>query len=376
MTGSRTVLAIALLAVILRAGVAWFQADGVLRFPAHDPDHYGRLAATLASTGSFALETPEGLQPTAHRPPGYPILLAGGIRAGLSVSTAALTVNLVASGFIVLLTAALAHRLLATAPGWIPALAAFLVAVDPLLVHQAGQLMTETTFTAFLLAALLCWTHVIGPNPRMYHVFGAALVLAAGALVRPTMIPIALLLAFVRPSSWKSALAALLLAALFVSPWVVRNHSRYYRIYFTTHGGYTLWLAHNPSHFRVEVEEGRTWEGKEFDDWSKANAEAVRGYSELERDDAFGRMASEWLREDPARAARSMLHRVKSLWTPFPRTGPATLRLPAACFAIALFAAAVVGWIRLGPVSFAGLLLAAPIVATTLLHAVYWSNIR
>jgi len=71
-----------------------------------------------------------------------------------------------------------------------------------------------------------------------------------------------------------------------------------------------------------------------------------------------------------------MLHRVKSLWTPFPRTGPAALRLPAACFAIALFAAAVVGWIRLGPVWFAGLLLAAPIVATTLLHAVYWSNIR
>src|SRR5262245_4253271 len=77
-----------------------------------------------------------------------------------------------------LLLVALVYRLARrSAPPWVAALAAGLVALHPLLAVYSGPIMTETTFLALLLTALLVLEHG--------HPLAAGLTLGASYVVRP-----------------------------------------------------------------------------------------------------------------------------------------------------------------------------------------------
>lgn len=125
--------------------------------------------------------------------------------------------------------------------------------------------------------------------------------------------------------------------ALVVVPWVCRNQYSLGRpILTTTHGGYTLLLAHN----QVYVDEvvNRPWgavmSDASFAAWT-ANLESSlaqedprmfgRGYSpavEITRDRWMNKQAWRFIRHDPATAVRTGLTLLRRLWSIAPLSTP------------------------------------------------------
>ena len=145
------------------------------------------------------------------RPPGYPALIAL-----VQNTTAVIVVELVLSVATVALTYLLAAALF---DARIAAIAAFLLAIDPVSIAMSSNLTTETLF-AFLLV-LVAWLWVTG---RLL----AGFVLGIATLVRPIALylPVLLLpLSALLPR--RRAVAAAALAVGFAVPvgvWVARNH--------------------------------------------------------------------------------------------------------------------------------------------------------
>src|SRR5690606_33601000 len=142
-----------LVALVIRGGALW----GLRGNLEADPDSYRQLAENLLATGSYARalpldDHPAGavLLPTAYRPVLYPLLLAMWSRAG-EVSLVAVGVGHLVVG---LLTVALVfHLALRWKLGQLSAaLAALLVAADPILIYQSSFVMTETLATLLAVA--------------------------------------------------------------------------------------------------------------------------------------------------------------------------------------------------------------------------------
>ncbi|MEX0818454.1 MAG: phospholipid carrier-dependent glycosyltransferase, partial [Pirellulaceae bacterium] len=130
------ILAVAICALLIRGAFVVMTADALNA----DPDGYRGIAENLRQHGVFGSTS----VPTAFRPPLYPVLLAalavkgevwpslvGGLHVLLGVATVVLTFLL-----------ARQWRL-----GRWSAVAAALVAVDPILLHQSSLVMTETLAT-------------------------------------------------------------------------------------------------------------------------------------------------------------------------------------------------------------------------------------
>src|SRR5262249_54191622 len=147
----------------------------------------------------------------------------------------------------------------------LPFFASLFVAIDPILVFQSGQIMTETIFTTLLLLAILPW--LTGESPSKPIAAASGLAVGFAFLTRPSMAPIFAALGFVLlfrrdwPGIQRWILTALVAFAVAL-PWALNNKIRWDQVVFTTtHGGYTLWLANNPSFYEVEVAGGRNWAG-------------------------------------------------------------------------------------------------------------------
>jgi hypothetical protein len=172
----------------------------------------------------------------------------------------------------------------------------------------------------------------------------------------------------------------------------------------TTHGGYTLLLANNPSFYQQEVEQpwGTIWRGAPFDEWSAGLLQ------ELEREQILGEVAidrwqqaqaREFIRQNPGRFARACLHRLRMFWNVVPGSPsgeplPGLVRIGLGAGYSLWWLLAVLGcWrvIRRGQLTSSerqasgedAEALAASwwptillILAFAAIHAVYWSNIR
>ncbi|MGE5194401.1 MAG: hypothetical protein ACM3U2_18080, partial [Deltaproteobacteria bacterium] len=197
--------------------------------------------------------------------------------------------------------------------------------------------------------------------------------------------------------AWGPVLSLVAGVALVVAPWGIRNAMVFGRpIITTTHGGYTLLLAHNPEYTRAVVEQpwGAVWEGAAFDDWSAALEAAMAREIpaidkthlspavELARDEWMNRRAWDYIRREPLVALRSGLTLLGRFWNVMPlatKNAPHSwpLRLAIGAFYTALFVALLAGicrivrgdWLRWHP-------LLRLIVAFTLVHALYWADMR
>ena len=267
-------------AVVVRAAVLWFYGASL----AEDHDHYRRIAERLVAGDGFV--DPAARSPTAYRPPLYPLLIAaiffcgggnmaiGVVHLALGIATVALTV--------------LAARIELGNGSFA---AGFLVAIDPLLLHQTSLVMTETLAT--FLAALLLWI-ALGPSRLPRH-FALGLTFGLCCLCRPTF--------------W--AFGVLAVAGWFIKCVRARrtrhlhdhDASRLFRHrrgrapcrrsvgapQCVRHGPadrdddawrvHAASAAHNPAYTRAVVDQpwGAVWEGAAYDDW----------YEELEADMAL-----------------------------------------------------------------------------------------
>ena len=371
-----------------------------------DPDGYLRLANGLVESGVYGLIDEAGIpHATAFRPPLYPVLLAATIWCTGSASLwaiASLHAGLATLSAALLLSIGRSLNLrFATA-------ACLLFSIDPLLIRQSQLIMTETVATS---VGLFSWWLMIyqerlrDPNqpstlsPLTKWTFTLLIGISFGiaTLTRPTAIVwLALIVAYfvfrsttqrtvlLRQAAWLCAGCAIVLI-----PWIARNREHFGKsIWATTHGGYTLLLANNSilyDHFATGSV-SRDWDEDRFHrEWAKQKAEAAQKPDYIQRhrevvDDEFAQsVALDTIRQRPLMFAWSAVVRVGWLWTPLPNPRPDSwIKWPITVWYIWLFALALTGaWVlgrkSLEPTWWLGWLL---LISLTLVHSVYWSNMR
>lgn len=389
-----------LLLLLARSVAIWFQVDSLQR----DPDLYRTIAHRLRTGQGYARPDGAGVDwPTAFRPPLYPVLLAATSRSPEIPSRDVAVLHIVIGVAGVYAVARLGRS---WGMGWRAYLAAGLVAVDPLLLLQSFQVMTEP------LAALLATSVLIKianwrATPTRHGAAAAGFIAGLAILCRPTFLPwllIASALTVVRHRRTLPlghAVCFLAAAAITLAPWVVRNRLQFGAwIVTTTHGGYTLLLGNNDSFYDALLSRSaRTPPQDSRDDatrpWSAEPLQAlidetlarndwnlVRDERQLDRE--LSRLALRTSRDRPLAFVAACAYRVGQFWSPFGHAidGESNLRriarwLSAVWYSVLL---AVFGgslWInrkRIVSTALAdGLLL---VLVFTVVHAIYWSNPR
>lgn len=396
---SITFVLLLLLALVLRIAVISGRPEELRQ----DRDAYLGIATGLAEGRGYS--SPGSTQPTAYRPPLYPLLLASGLMA-FPVSVVVIAINLIAGMLTVWLTERLGQRLNL---GRSRFLAVGLVGVDPILLRYATQPMTESV-CAFL-AVLWLWSVVPGTisveakSRTSRFLSGVAFGLLV--LCRPTFWPITIfwipsflasVRQFVSPQERNprikglfSMLCSPLGTLIVVGPWLVRNWLVFgVPILTTTHGGYTLLLSNNLAFYHEVVEQpwGTVWQGQSLTNWqadidSQIQHELGMGASEVERDRWCSRKARETIRSHPRRFAAATLQRIRSLWNTVPQGDAAEEATGTIVLAVGWYYTIVLS------LAFVGLFLVARqgayrswlplyalIVTVQLAHLVYWTNAR
>jgi len=242
--GLLVVLAAALAARLIFCGlvVGWERA------PAGDEIDYNHLAAHLSEGQGYRLEND---QLTARRPPLYPLVLAGVYRLfGVSVVWGRLFQVLLATSLVLLVFLA-GRRFFTNRVAW---LAAALVAVNPFLIFISGYLLTENLYIILLLASVLIPAKPPSPAGSWRRAALMGITLGLACLCRPTAWGVVLwcagagLLFGDRSLTRRLIRSGVLVAVALLTllPWAIRNHAVFDRwIFFTTHGGITLYQGNN-----------------------------------------------------------------------------------------------------------------------------------
>lgn len=372
-----------------------------------DRDSYLALARGLAEGRGYV--RPGTDEPTAYRPPVFPLVLA----PLLSVFNSGLSVALLH----VLLgtaTVALAWRIAyGLGLGRFSVWAAALTAVDPLLVRYTAWPMTETLATA--LVTLGAWLLVVGWTRSGRWRLATGLIFALAVLCRPSLWAVVLApfggwllwsiwnglretpassprpIQASRLRTWaalRQAVPALLAIVLLVGAWTIRNaRALGHPVATTTHGGYTLLLGNNPVFYEnvVEHQWGAVWTGPTFERWSDELQSAAKGAAADTSEVAFDRFcyqrAVHWIRTHPSEFTRACLFRLARFWNPTPlgpaAVGPPFLQAIVAVYFLILissgFVGLVAGWCR-GDRRWGLLMLM--VLGLSAVHMVYWSNTR
>lgn len=341
-----------------------------------DTDGYVAIAQNVVAGEGFALVPGE---PTAFRPPVYPYFIAGVTRI-FSTPEAALWLQAILSSFVVFVAAWLTRRII----GELFALvAAAVVAIDPYLVAVCGEFMTECIFATLVSISTALFIWALRARSVTKYAFAG---LAAGltAMTRPEFLiflPGAALTAFVwgrkRRKAWCIA-AFLLASSLFPCMWGWRNsHALGKWVFTTTHGGYTHRLAYNEVFYGEVVAGPRgIWSKDSLEAWQETLAAETEGMNELEIDAHHYGKAREFTSADRLRAAHVAAFEAARFWAVTPH-GPGRLaRGILAAFFLCLGGLAAVGayvsW-KTRPAAFLAIYL---LLAETLVHTYYWSNIR
>ncbi|WP_146595420.1 hypothetical protein [Novipirellula galeiformis] len=420
-----TFVVIIVLAVIVRGAVILVNLDQF----AQDPDAYRVIAETLSETGTFGLPTANELpaasdtnvhpigttaRATAFRPPLYPYLLSW-LTTNHTLHHSLVGVLHLALGVLTTVcTLSIASQLIDRGRiGWASILAALIVLIDPILLQQSTLVMTETIATAT--ATLLVWYWVsrltVSPNLTKGLIFGGLLGLAY--YCRPTFLAwAALLLPAILlgiQGRWKERIAVTVatasVIALAVGFWTLRNLNAIgHPVWGTSHGGYTLLLANNPSFYDYlrNGKFGEAWDAEPFleayehrfqgdpntaafwqTDWSRPEHAALpaRVLSEHEDDQLAYHAAKATIARQPAMFVWSCVVRLARLWSPMPHHVPGRSWPPIILVTVyyGVFSIAVIlGCVRLGR-SILGpgwWAIGALVLTLSAVHTIYWSNLR
>jgi 4-amino-4-deoxy-L-arabinose transferase-like glycosyltransferase len=237
----RLALALLVLALVLRLAFVVATPGYV---PQHDDRDYDRLACGLVAGEGYTRAGPPVTQsrcgdgatgePTAFRPPGYPMFLAAVYTASEAVGVERWNAARVVQAFVGTAVVALLGLVAFQLFGRRTALAAMaLGAIFPPAIVLGGSLLTETLFAALMLAAIaaVLADRAAGGETRWLAAAGVLCGLAvltrsnAPALIVPLAIGVATTGAAARPLRARIGRAAALVvvAGLVVAPWTIRN---------------------------------------------------------------------------------------------------------------------------------------------------------
>jgi len=201
-------------------------APGRLCLIPGDAEGYWELGRKLAHGEPYSLYDPPR---RVMRMPGFPLLLAAcQVAFGPSVFAARCVLAIVgtaACGLVYWLGCELNDKQVAL-------LAASATAVSPALVVFSPLLLSETAFSAALVASLIPWVRLLFPTdrPRGWLAAAAGALSAIATYMRPTWLPIAPLAAVVvivigrgRGARWCEAAIVCATLAACLAPWAFRN---------------------------------------------------------------------------------------------------------------------------------------------------------
>ena len=370
-----TLVAIVAAAVLFRLALI-VSAGGRL----DDPDNYLPLARSLVSGDGLAWNG----RPTAYRPPLYPILLSPLVatRDESILAWGIAGLHLVLGGGTVVLIAMAARRLGHSSGRSL--LAAAIVAFDPVLAVLSRSVMTET-LAAFLVASTLYFLTIPAATGMILGGIGFGL----ATLCRPSLLPAAGLTACAAMAfgtgDWKhrAVRAGLMIVATvaMLAPWAARNAMIFGEpVWTTTHGGYTLALANNPVYYRdvLDGPPGAVWSGEGQARWQAEINRSMAGLGEPEADRRIAATAWRLLRDRPGDFARASLARLGRFWgiAPSAAVYPAGLRAATAMWTIPLWVALAAGLCRRETWRWPGVAAPSAVVALTIVHAFYWTDLR
>ncbi len=372
---------------------------------ADDRDDYWTVAHAYLEYGFWS---PFIRFPNSFRPPLLPLVMAGLLK--LSSGTIALGIVQIALGTATVVLTWVAGRRLGL--GRLSLVAAGLVACDPLLIAYTTFPMTETLFT-FLVIALItvCLPNLSAPGSSQSRTASigraavAGLLFGACALCRPTIWPTAgLAAAWIGWQSLRSrrlpsaliasAAVACCACALVVAPWALRNWKILGSpVITTTHGGYTLLLGNNSEFLQYVAERPFTelWSDREPDRFQQAwfvrliaqrDQEIGPSADELTQNRWMYQQAWKSIAARPGLFVRACALRFVLFWNAMPLLPSRSSLLQPVIWALcdgyvvelALF---VVGLVSLARSAGRGWLLPLCVILNfTIVHLVYWSNMR
>jgi hypothetical protein len=368
----------------IRFGTLWLGRDSL----SLDPDAYHALARTWQDTGTFGRINTEGTAvPTAFRPPLYPWLLSW--FASSSHRDADQWWIVCLHGVLGLATCAITFSIgkrlgLSSLACWF---ATIWVACDPILLRQSTLVMTETLAT--FLGAILWWCWLKEEHNDRDRWSGRSSLLGIGmglaVLCRPTALAWIVLwwLFALLGRRWRWVALCSLGLGIVIAPWAARNTLQFGEpIATTTHGGYTLYLANNPilyRHWQTSV--SREWDEETFHSQWRNERSRSPNQDEVSVDRLAQSLAWSTILGTPGTFLQGCAIRTGWLWALWPssRQSSRATRIAIAVWYAILFLSAIVGfiqWIRSGKSLrdwLPGLLLVASL---TLVHSVYWSNMR
>ncbi|MFI5370427.1 MAG: glycosyltransferase family 39 protein [Candidatus Eisenbacteria bacterium] len=293
----RTWIAMFAVALGLRVGYAWL-ATGPHALPYGDAVDYDTLAWRIATGHGFSLGTDAAPYPTAFRPPVLPWLTSLVYAVMGHRFFAGVLLQCVIGALVPLLLVELGRHLFSRGVGVI---AGWLAAVHPLLVFFSGYLLTETTFVATVLIAMLSTVSWI-KTPRPARAVGAGLLWGVATLTRPTALllpPLVALWAWaplgliVTPRDRVRQVVLLLAGvAIAIAPWSVRNALVLHAVVpVTTGGGKALLDSNNDVVWNDRALRGGALSVVTLEPY----ASRLRGLAEPAADRACARMAREFL---------------------------------------------------------------------------------
>lgn len=365
-----------------------------------DPDGYRAVAWNLYHDHQFARRGGDfaSAYPTAARPVLFPLVLSMGYLFDVDPAWPCGSLHVVLGALTVWAVWHLG-RLWNLQPVAC-LLAAGLVAVDPILLVFSAQLMTETLATFLAALALIALSRsVTGPSWPWSPLAG--LLIGLCILCRPVfltwLVGVAVLFPWLAMGPHRLRRLGILLAATAVTlaPWALRNYRVFgWPVISTTHGGFTLLLANNPSFYEYlrSAPWESTWDGRATNEqWVSAwqffpmGAAHAQVPDEVANDRWAYREAFKNIRAEPAMFAYSCLARIGRLWNVLPhQTSPdeGTARrgkryAVAVWYAFEFLLAAAGAWFLRGKI-FAhpwvwGMLM---VLSTTAVHAFYWTDMR
>lgn len=375
---------IVVFALALRVGASWYWFDQI----DDDADGYRAIARMVVDGKGYA--NAFTAEPTAFRPPLYPLLLAGVLKVG-GGKLAIAAMQILLGTLTVWITGLIAQRLSLR----FSYVAPLCVAVDPLSLAYTPRVMTEVCSSLTLAVVLLsvqCW---LTGRKRF---IGAALAGAAfglAALCRPTIWAVLPVMCLFRlrdgvggADKFRRVLPQLACFALgvvlLIGPWILRNvRAVGAPVFATTHGGYTLLLSNNPEFYRevARAEWGTVWDSVPWQKTLKQRmlADAVDLSNERAKDRWHYQLAIRNMRADPAGVGLSAWVKFRRLWSPTPQLGnqSAVILWALRVFYGCLFVGVVAGCLRRATWGRPVLQFAfAMVLAFSAVHLFYWSNAR
>jgi 4-amino-4-deoxy-L-arabinose transferase-like glycosyltransferase len=305
-----SLLGILLFALVVR--LLFVVVIGLSDAPTYDGLGYDILAMNLLRGKGYA-----GDAPTAFRPPGYPLFLAGiyglfGHRYG-----AVRVMQVLVDAVTCVLLYFVGKKLFDRRVGLVAALG---LSLYPLQIYMVGQFYSETLSFFFQMVAL--WSATL--LPERWHVavpLMMGVLLGATALTRPTAtlwIPLMLLWVFYMSLKAREVtrIALVVLGLLLAfGPWTVRNYLEFRAfVPISSLGGVGVWAGNNPlSDGGGMLPDERTWEGEDYPEHSWYGWE---GLTEVQSSQRFLDKGITWIKENPRDFLILVPKKLLRLWSP------------------------------------------------------------